>query len=694
MQKLFLLLSFFLFQSLLIAQSPGDSMMIGNLPDPEQIQTQDPTYKNFPMPEEVLVVYADSTLGDSSRTVAEYYASVRNIPNENIMPGLTIPLSITYPEGTVTVEQGGEDIRGADTLCWRFVRDTIAAPIERYLNNTYVNGQPLADRINYIVLIKGIPFKVRNLPYNDSTWSIRRKTHISVGSLLCLLNQPDPNKNFMQLYGTSISSQLSPLFQVDPNITMDYRFVSNHFVNSGGWYTQYLTSWLIGDTYADVIDLIDRLGNPDYSGEKTWILDGDPDASYHNFISTHQKLNNLGFYNVHDETQTWLTTNSNEVSGYVSHGVHAGMPANYILEELEFDYMPGANFLSWESFNAYSFGVLTSSQIGQGQISDFIHKEGSGGSGHVYEPWTDGVTYEDRTFPSYAMGYSMVDAQYHGIYYDAWRNMVIGDPLSTIAWGKQTTTRNISMSGTNLVTGVITISAGDTIAIESGATIRLRHNGFITSDGFSVITIGNNVTLDSDSWDRGLLLTDNHDHPQLLWTVNPSMSAVDYYKIYRKIDNGSFIQMDSVTGNVWTDYVLNFVNNEAVTNIHVYYYVKAFNSTSSSDPSNTVNAIVEKSNRKIRSTLNTDQFSYKLEQNYPNPFNPTTSISYSLKSDDFVSLKVYNILGQQVADLVDQNLKAGYHLVNFDASNLPSGIYIYKINTSSYTASKKMLLIK
>jgi hypothetical protein len=61
MRKLFLLLSFLLFQSLLIAQSPGDSMMVGDAPDPEQIQAQDPTYKNFPTPDEVLVVYADST---------------------------------------------------------------------------------------------------------------------------------------------------------------------------------------------------------------------------------------------------------------------------------------------------------------------------------------------------------------------------------------------------------------------------------------------------------------------------------------------------------------------------------------------------------------------------------------------------------------------------------------------------------
>jgi hypothetical protein len=201
-----------------------------------------------------------------------------------------------------------------------------------------------------------------------------------------------------------------------------------------------------------------------------------------------------------------------------------------------------------------------------------------------------------------------------------------------------------------------------------------------------------NVGLDSDSWDRGLLLTNNHDHPQLLWTVNPSMSAVDYYKIYRRIDNGSFIQQDSVTENVWTDYNFNFSNNDITT--HLYYYVKAYNNISSSDPSNTVDAVAEKSLHKNNQVNSSGRFQYLLEQNYPNPFNPTTSISYSLKRDGYVSLKVYDILGKEVTDLVNQNQKEGYHSVNFDASKLPSGVYIYSIKAGEFTSSRKMLLIK
>ncbi len=85
---------------------------------------------------------------------------------------------------------------------------------------------------------------------------------------------------------------------------------------------------------------------------------------------------------------------------------------------------------------------------------------------------------------------------------------------------------------------------------------------------------------------------------------------------------------------------------------------------------------------------------YFLEQNYPNPFNPATSIGYSLKNDGFVSLKIYNILGQEAADLVHKNQKAGYYTVSFNASELPSGVYIYTLSASGYMAGRKMLLIR
>jgi len=85
---------------------------------------------------------------------------------------------------------------------------------------------------------------------------------------------------------------------------------------------------------------------------------------------------------------------------------------------------------------------------------------------------------------------------------------------------------------------------------------------------------------------------------------------------------------------------------------------------------------------------------YKLEQNYPNPFNPTTNITFALPIAGNVELKVYDILGKEVASIVSGNMNAGTHIVPFDASALASGIYIYKLNTGSFTDSKKMVLIK
>jgi hypothetical protein len=85
---------------------------------------------------------------------------------------------------------------------------------------------------------------------------------------------------------------------------------------------------------------------------------------------------------------------------------------------------------------------------------------------------------------------------------------------------------------------------------------------------------------------------------------------------------------------------------------------------------------------------------FALSQNYPNPFNPTTMIEYSIPQNSFVTLKVYNVLGQEVASLVNQERQSGSYVVNFDASRLSSGMYFYKIQAGSFTLTKKMLLLK
>ena len=85
---------------------------------------------------------------------------------------------------------------------------------------------------------------------------------------------------------------------------------------------------------------------------------------------------------------------------------------------------------------------------------------------------------------------------------------------------------------------------------------------------------------------------------------------------------------------------------------------------------------------------------YSLSQNYPNPFNPSTTINFGLPNASSVSLKVYNILGEEVANLVNKVMPAGYHTVVFDASKLASGLYIYRIEAGSFVQVKKMMMLK
>lgn len=703
--------------------------------------TEAQTYANIAGPENVLVVYKqpvdqDDSLGQISQAVMEYYQNARNIPSSNIFGldslkshSITVD-GVTHP---VIISDGGNIIRDsinqesgtwyATQHAWKYFYQYVAAPIKDYIANNN-----LTSTIRYIVLCKGVPYKIQAC--GDHGTGIG---NIGVDGLLCLINTDNydtfldsvytkwrrgaidsVNYNYIWL----LSQIVNQYHSVTQYLDMNYRFKSGVYAGSWNQFNvklDYLVSHLDGTSYDMVKDMIDLSTVAIHSNDYDWFIDADPIPCFGGSImvvfanSAATALNSIGFLNYSfDTTEDTVTYHNKPVMSYSSNGVHTTLgpyhdpdcynPAftpDYIQSQLNFEYAPGAIFNTAESYNAERLSSITRHPGAEmGQVVEFFLEGGTLAVGHTYEPLTSGMIEDGRMFPAYQLGYSFIDAAYLAMPHLAWQNVVIGDPLTTIAWGKQTTTGNISMSGANLVTGVITITAGDTIAIQSGATIRLRHNGFITSNESSVITISTNVGLNSDSWDRGLLLTNNHDHPQLLWSVNPSMSPIDYYKAYRKLDSGSWTQVDSTTENTWTDNSLNFESGEGQQTVHVYYYVKSFNSTSSSSPSNTVDANCGKSRQKVQPVNNIEQFAYRLEQNYPNPFNPATDINYSIMQDGFVSLKVYDILGREVADLVNQNQKSGYHTVNFDASNLPSGVYIYTLKTTGFTSSKKMLLIK
>ncbi len=86
--------------------------------------------------------------------------------------------------------------------------------------------------------------------------------------------------------------------------------------------------------------------------------------------------------------------------------------------------------------------------------------------------------------------------------------------------------------------------------------------------------------------------------------------------------------------------------------------------------------------------------SFSLEQNYPNPFNPMTNVKFQMPNSGFVKLTVFDVLGREVSTLVNEQLQAGVYEVNWDAGNHPSGVYFYRMETSAYTETKKMLMVK
>ena len=98
---------------------------------------------------------------------------------------------------------------------------------------------------------------------------------------------------------------------------------------------------------------------------------------------------------------------------------------------------------------------------------------------------------------------------------------------------------------------------------------------------------------------------------------------------------------------------------------------------------------------------NNNKFNFSLAQNYPNPFNPSTKIEYSIPHSSLVTLKVYDILGREVATLVNAEKQAGVYKVNFDGNGLSSGVYFYRIEATpvggqsgNFVETKKLVLIK
>ncbi len=155
-------------------------------------------------------------------------------------------------------------------------------------------------------------------------------------------------------------------------------------------------------------------------------------------------------------------------------------------------------------------------------------------------------------------------------------------------------------------------------------------------------------------------------------------------------------------GNEYVGFgITNAKGEYKIKNIPVGDYILVAHKVGSTSDSKQVTLLENSSNNfefsltsKTSAITNNTPYEFALVQNYPNPFNPSTVISYSVAKDGPVTLKVFNNIGQQVAELVNRNQTAGIYSINFNASSLSSGVYFYTLSSNEFTATKKFILVK
>ena len=187
----------------------------------------------------------------------------------------------------------------------------------------------------------------------------------------------------------------------------------------------------------------------------------------------------------------------------------------------------------------------------------------------------------------------------------------------------------------------------------------------------------------------------------LIWSAT-SNPILQYYEVERKINSGSWTVIATTTDISYLDNEFR-VQSSGFTTAQYRVRQKSINDVYSNYSSIvTVNGMFNPTDKNINIVKLPSE--YRLDQNHPNPFNPTTTIQYQIPEDANVVLKVYNLLGSEVATLVNEYKPTGYYEVKFsakggsasggDASSLPSGLYLYKINAGTFSETRKMLLMK
>lgn len=192
--------------------------------------------------------------------------------------------------------------------------------------------------------------------------------------------------------------------------------------------------------------------------------------------------------------------------------------------------------------------------------------------------------------------------------------------------------------------------------------------------------------------------TQFNSYPKLDWSLNnePDVRVNDDgFIVYRSLNGGAFLPCTTLSGQTssFIDFSVPYAGGGPST---ARYKIKARDLNGyESDWTNIVSIaygnVYKIGSDAVQKDIPKD---FSLSQNYPNPFNPTTTINYSIKESGLVCLKVYDVLGTEVASLVNETKEPGNYSVTFNAANLPSGMYVYILSTGNFVDTKKLILLK
>jgi hypothetical protein len=234
----------------------------------------------------------------------------------------------------------------------------------------------------------------------------------------------------------------------------------------------------------------------------------------------------------------------------------------------------------------------------------------------------------------------------------------------------------------------VTRAIGDTIVTVFNNSSNQLFNVQINGEPLSIVFDPGNWILKTHSTIVPVELTSfsavlNNDVVDLSWTTATEVNNLGF-EIQRKLDDYEWMTIGFKEGNGTTTEPKNYSFQNNISDLKkskIFYRLKQVDFNGEYNYSDEVE-------------ISNFPDVYSLDQNYPNPFNPSTTIKFNLAKAGFATLKLYDVLGKEVASMLSNELEAGPHEVTFDASNLPSGTYFYTLTSDSYTETRKMMFLK